>query len=228
MADAWYFFDGARQLGPFSLVELRRLLDIQSSPMVRVWREGLAEWTRPAGLPEFGPARLPPLPLPLPPVLPQGQTQDSRGAIAEGRSRFNNFIAKNWRGEFPLATTYWVFGFLGNLAAGALAVGIVAAFQQNESFQPATIFASILLAWLVVTGVAIWQSVGVWRSANRHSSARTLSGKSLPGQSWRKSQSYWVSSASPEPSSHRARPSWWKRGECPFSMIRTFLITRYG
>src|SRR5215475_3384657 len=179
MADAWHFFDGARQLGPLSLVELRRLLDIQSSPMVRVWHEGLAEWTSPAELSEFGPARLPPLPPPLPPVLPPDQFQDQSGSVPKA-ARFDNFVARNWRGEFSLATTYWAFGFLGNLVAGALAVGIVAAFQQTEGFQPVTIFASILLAWLVITGVATWQSVGVWRSANRHIGARTLLGKKSP------------------------------------------------
>jgi hypothetical protein len=172
MVDAWHFFDGARQLGPLSLVELRRLLDIQSSPMVRVWREGLAEWTPPADLPEFAPARPPP----LPPAVPQDQTVN----IPARGGRFNNFIAMNWRGEFSLATSYWLFGFLANLLAGALAAAIVAAFQSNEGFHPTTIFASILLVWLVIAGIAIWQSVGVWRSANRHINARALLGKKSP------------------------------------------------
>lgn len=172
MADAWHFFDGARQLGPLNSVELRRLLDIQSSPMVRVWREGLAEWTPPANLPEFAPARPPP----LPPVIPQ----DRRVSIPVGHRRFNNFIAMQWRGEFSLATSYWLFGFLANLLAGALAVGIVAGFQSSEGFQPTTIFASILLVWLVIVAFSIWQAVGVWRSANRHINARALLGKKSP------------------------------------------------
>src|SRR5215469_10414183 len=86
MADAWYFFDGARQLGPLSLVELRRLLDIQSSPMVRVWHAGLAEWTSPAELPEFGPAGLPP---PLPPFLPPDQIRDHQAQNYQAQESSN-------------------------------------------------------------------------------------------------------------------------------------------
>jgi hypothetical protein len=180
MADAWYFFDGAKQLGPLSLVELKRLLDIQSSPMARVWHDGLADWTRPAELPEFETARPSPLPPPLPSDEIQGhRTRDQSSSIGKTH-RFNNFVARNWRGEFSLATTYWLFGFLANLIAGAAAVGIVTAFQQAEGFRPVIIFASILSVWLVITSVGFWQSVGVWRSAKRHISARELLGKSSP------------------------------------------------
>jgi hypothetical protein len=176
MADSWYLFDGAEQLGPLSLSELKRLLEVQGLASVRVWREGLKEWAAPSDLPELAPVRPPPIPT---------NSEDGRGEggdddMATKPHRFNNFIARNWRGEFSLGTTYWLFGFLGNLFAGVLALSVIAAFQSDGGYQPQAIFAAILLMWVGVVTVAIWQTVGVWRSANRHIKARVLLGKKSP------------------------------------------------
>jgi GYF domain 2 len=176
MADAWYLFDGARQLGPLSLDELKHLLRVQISSAVHVWREGLAEWVRPADLPEFAPA----VPPPIPTISESEGGQGAADPLATKPHRFNNFIARNWRGEFSLATTYWLFGFLGNLFAGLLAVAVIAAFQSGGGYQPTAIFAAILLTWVGIGVVAVWQSVGVWRSANRHIKARVIAGKKSP------------------------------------------------
>jgi GYF domain 2 len=43
--------------------------------------------------------------------------------------RYNNFVTRNWRGEYSLAASYWGFGFLGNILAGLVPVIAVAAFQ---------------------------------------------------------------------------------------------------
>jgi uncharacterized protein DUF4339 len=185
MADSWYLFDGARQLGPLSLDELQHLLEVQSSPEVQVWREGLPQWAAPSDLPELVAARSPPVP---------ANSEDGRDQrvdeIAAKPNRFNSFIAnnfvarsfiaRNWRGEFSLATTYWLFGFLGNLFAGALAAAVMVVFQSDIGYQPRAIFASILLLWIVIVTIAVWQTVGVWRSANRHIKARVLLGKKSP------------------------------------------------
>lgn len=176
MADSWYLFDGTRQLGPLSLSELKRLLEVQSSPDVQVWREGLKEWTAPSGLPEFAPVRPPPIPIKSEDKL----SQDAGDRAATNPPRFGNFIAMNWRGEFSLGTTYWLFGFLGNLFAGVLAIAVVAAFQSDSGYQPRAIFTTILLVWMGIVTIAIWQTVGVWRSANRHIKQRTLLGKKSP------------------------------------------------
>jgi hypothetical protein len=69
---------------------------------------------------------------------------------------------------------------LGNLFAGVLAIAVTAAFQNDSGYQPRAIFASILLVWMGVIIIAIWQTVGVWRSANRHIKARVLLGKKSP------------------------------------------------
>ncbi|MGB8401585.1 GYF domain-containing protein [Bradyrhizobium sp.] len=176
MAEGWYVFDGARPLGPLGLNELKGLLEAQNSSATLVWREGLNEWVKPADLPEFAPARPPPIP-----VLSENERgQNTADVIAATPSRFGNFIAMNWRGEFSLGTTYWLFGVLGNLFAGALAIAVVAGFRSAGGFQPKAIFAAILLVWVGIGALAIWQSVGIWRSANRHIKARVLLGKKSP------------------------------------------------
>ena len=176
MADSWHLFDGTRQLGPLNLNELKRLLEVQSLPDVQVWREGLKEWTAPSDLPEFAPVR----PHPIPVDFADRHSQNAGDREATKPKRFRNFIAMNWRGEFSLGTAYWLFGFLGNLFAGVLAIAVVAAFQSDSGYQPRAIFATILLVWIGIATIAIWQTVGVWRSANRHIKERTFLGKKSP------------------------------------------------
>jgi hypothetical protein len=129
-----------------------------------------------ADLTELAPATtLPPIP------AVSGKAHSEAPVVGTTKSgRSNNFIAMNWRGEFSLATSYWLFGFLGNLFAGFLAAVIVAVFQSDGGYQPKAIFASISLVWLGIVAIAIWQSVGIWRSANRYIKARVLLGKKSP------------------------------------------------
>jgi hypothetical protein len=101
------------------------------------------------------------------------------------KARFNNFIARYWRGEFSLPVSYWVFGFLGNLFVGLVAVLVGGALTENRSYEPRPIFASFALIWLCVLVVAVWQLVGVWRSANRYRHEHVSSGK----------QAFWAGAA---------------------------------
>jgi GYF domain 2 len=176
MADGWYLFDGTRQLGPLRLSELKHLLDVQGMSGVQVWRAGLEGWAAPSDLPELAPTGPPPLP-----TLFEARLHDgANDRIASKLRRRCNFIAMNWRGEFSLVTSYWLFGFLGNLFAGALALAVVAAFQSDGGYRPLAIFSTILLVWVAVIATAVWQTVGVWRSADRHIEARALLGKKSP------------------------------------------------
>ena len=167
----WYLFDGERQLGPLNWNELSHFLRVQDLSKLKVWREGLTEWVPAAELPELALAR---------PPVPKASVNDHGQNTSKKRGRFNNFIAKNWRGEFSLATSYWLFGFLGNLFVSIFAAVVVAAFQLDSGYQPKAIFASISIAWAGIAAIAVWQSVGVWRSANRHINARTILGKRSP------------------------------------------------
>jgi hypothetical protein len=171
VADDWYLFDGLRKLGPFSLVEAKLQLETLGSPGLRVWREGSPDSVTPADVPEFAPA--------IPPPLPPEARHDPAPAASAKTWHFNNFVARNWRGEYSLAKSYWLFGLLGSGLAIDL-FAIIFADINSETYNPRTIFAGILLDWLFVVAMTVWQLVGIWRSASRHIKTRRLIGKRSP------------------------------------------------
>lgn len=78
-----------------------------------------------------------------------------------------NFFARFWRGDYSLPFSYWVIGFLGNIAIGLLVVVLSAAVPRDD-FNPYVLGAYILAIWLLVMGWGVFHIVGVWRSANRY------------------------------------------------------------
>ncbi|RDI60161.1 hypothetical protein [Microvirga subterranea] len=80
----------------------------------------------------------------------------------------NNFIARHWRGEFPLWVSYWIFGFLANVAALVFAAGVSAALSSSQGYNPINVLGTLVLVWTGICLILVWQLVGIWRSANRH------------------------------------------------------------
>jgi len=77
-----------------------------------------------------------------------------------------NYFRRHWDGDLTLPITYWVNGFLGSL----LVLGVVgAAGTLDWTESPARAAAAYVGALLFGIGVSIWQLVGVWRSAEKHS-----------------------------------------------------------
>jgi hypothetical protein len=95
-------------------------------------------------------------------------------------SRYNNFIARHWRGEYSLGASYWWFGFLGNIAIDLIAMAMAAVFQVERGYDPKAILYTIASVWFASGLVALWKTVGVWRSANHHIARRKLTGKRSP------------------------------------------------
>jgi hypothetical protein len=130
---------------------------------VSVWCPELDDW-KPArqvfDVVAPGPLKEPELPPPLP-LDPNRRT---------------NFLARYWRGEYSLGVSYWCFGLLGNIAVACALVGIAGLFTGGD-YQPQAIFASLASIWLVSSTYVVWQTVGVWRSANRHAVRRRAAGK---------------------------------------------------
>jgi hypothetical protein len=81
--------------------------------------------------------------------------------------KFNNLIARNWRGEFPLWVTYWVFGFLGNVATVAIVAGVTTSLSAWSDYDPRATLAALVTLWGFAALVSCWQLVAVWRSATR-------------------------------------------------------------
>jgi GYF domain 2 len=83
------------------------------------------------------------------------------------QDRRANFLARYWRGEYSLAVSSWCFVLFGNIFVALILVGIVGLFQTGRGYEPRSIFGSIAFTWLVSSTFVIWQTVGLWRSANR-------------------------------------------------------------
>lgn len=77
------------------------------------------------------------------------------------------YIRTHWRGEHGLAHSYWINGVL----ITALVKGADAALAEviGTPSRPGFGFlALIVFEAVVVVGIAIWQWVGIWRSARNH------------------------------------------------------------
>lgn len=97
--------------------------------------------------------------------LELSKSESSREASA-------NFVVRHWRGELPLWVSYWIFGFLGNIAAAVFVAAVGAALSRSGGYNPAKILGTIVLLWLGLGLVSVWQLVGIWRSADRHVSRK--------------------------------------------------------
>ncbi len=101
----------------------------------------------------------------------------------ERNSRFKNVVARHWRGELPLWVSYWFFGFIGNIVIAIISVAIVTVFKLDKGYNPASIFYANILIWIAIFPIAVWQMVGVWRSATRYAAVRPAPGaKASAGQ----------------------------------------------
>lgn len=96
------------------------------------------------------------------------------------RHRFNNFIARNWRGEYPLWVSYWIVGIGTNVAAVAIPLVLSLLIRPQNGFWPLANFAFFTCLWVTIALALVWQFVGVWRSANVRIAERAALGKGAP------------------------------------------------
>jgi hypothetical protein len=165
----WYLWDGETQRGPLAVEEIENRIRYHPNPdVVRVWRDGFADWKTPQEAFNLS-ASVPAVPPPLPPLEP---TQE--------KSRHQNFVVRHWRGEFPLWLSYWVVGILSNVFA-VLAVGAISAITiSRKSFGPTGILVYFVSTWSLLVLISIWQLTGIWRSAQRSKQQRNSIGKMAP------------------------------------------------
>ncbi len=104
------------------------------------------------------------------PIVEKRQVDDTAPVAAPpkvNRASSYNFIAKHWRGEYSLGVSYWLFGFLIAFFIALLNVTLghlSDAMNLNTQKQGATIF----VYYVAILVVAVWQLVGVIRSASAH------------------------------------------------------------
>jgi hypothetical protein len=95
------------------------------------------------------------------------QDRSPQRTIGDTRRR-KNYFARHWRGELSLPVSFWINGILAGIATLSVNVGINASMDLKDDFQPGIALASELLIWTMTSAIAVWQLVGVWRSATNY------------------------------------------------------------
>lgn len=78
-----------------------------------------------------------------------------------------SYFVRHWRGELSLPLSYWINGWIATIA-------IIVAAEFATAFQPVdgTVAAAVVLSftWASIIAATVWQVVGTWRSAGKHTS----------------------------------------------------------
>jgi len=76
------------------------------------------------------------------------------------------FVVRHWRGDEPLGEAFWRNGLGLGLLLALIEMFVTVPLAGSGSIQ---LFRAILIGVLLVNGAfAVWASVGIWRSADRH------------------------------------------------------------
>jgi len=85
-------------------------------------------------------------------------TAANGGTAADVPSDRGNLLVRLWRGQIPLATTYWGYGVVGNI------VGAVLFVQAREMLPPL----AALLVGILIFAYSVLMFFAIWRSAGRY------------------------------------------------------------
>ena len=154
----YYYLKGNDKIGPVSkdeVINLYRAKDIDDETLI--WTEGWHNWRR------FGDLRAKKQSAP-------SQINNQKNNLSE-KDNSNNYIISSWRGEKSLAVSYWVNGFLFTFIL-QLAIGIYSSatslFPDIARGNVQLYYAIALLFEVFVIVLSVWQTVCIWRSADKH------------------------------------------------------------
>jgi hypothetical protein len=86
----------------------------------------------------------------------------------QARAPEQNFLMKHWRGDYSLGFSYWVIGSLLTVIVVAITTATGSSSGLRE-LGPRASGAAILVFYGFVITLTLWQVVGIWRSADKHS-----------------------------------------------------------
>jgi len=99
------------------------------------------------------------------------QDRPAQQPIGNARRKRRNYFARHWRGELSLPVSYWINGILAGIATLSVNLAITATTDFKDDFQPGIALAAEILIWTTTSVIAVWQLVGLWRSATNYRKA---------------------------------------------------------
>lgn len=110
-----------------------------------------------------------------------GSAAECLSSMEEKRSILSRF----WRGDCSLALSFWVF-YVGLTIVVQAALPLTRGIIEGRTFDPTRIFADVLVGFVLLSALGLYQWVGLWRAAHRAVARERASGRhSLPGWSVR-------------------------------------------
>ncbi len=91
--------------------------------------------------------------------------------------RSSNFIVSHWRGELPLAVSYWVIGLGGTLFSQFVLFAIDRWLPLAPLRAEHALAVEFAASWSLTLAITVWQVVGTWRAATRYIGARRAEGR---------------------------------------------------
>lgn len=146
----WFIHVNGQERGPITTAAVRNALAQGTlSSEDWIWRNGLHNWIQIVSVDEFA--------------------EDEAGtalAATKANDISSNYLVRHWRGQLPLATSYWLNG----IALVLLFVAIYVAISLVDiTDYPRLISVAIICIWPLTVVAQTWLSVGIWRSAGRYS-----------------------------------------------------------
>ncbi|HEY0684622.1 MAG TPA: ATP-dependent Clp protease adaptor ClpS [Steroidobacter sp.] len=90
--------------------------------------------------------------------------------ISATRGRPVGFIRQHWRGDWPLAKSFWLVGVIGSILVGVACVKTLTQAALHLSDRAFAGTSMLLMPFFIV--VFVWQWAGVWRSAARYKTTK--------------------------------------------------------
>lgn len=91
---------------------------------------------------------------------------DSDDVLADEQEDQGSYFGRHWPGHLSLPQSYWLNGFLANIALSGLGLGFLALEQTGQSLRAISV--GFVIWVLLFPAVRAWTLVGIWRSAGRH------------------------------------------------------------
>jgi len=86
------------------------------------------------------------------------------------------YFARHWRGELSLPVSYWLNGFIVTVSLTVFFVIMASSINLKDDYNPAMALSVTIGAWALSLFVYSWQTVGIWRSANRYKQSKRFWG----------------------------------------------------